>query len=61
VADGTIYARRKDGTHGTVNLGKWAGPFIVTSGTQSVMRTEWVNVWNADKSDDLNGRLRWYK
>ena len=61
VADGTVYARRKDGTHGTVDMGKWAGPFIMTSGTQSVMRTEWVNCWNADKSDDLGSRRRWYK
>ena len=61
VADGTIYARRKDGTHGTVNMGKWAGPFIMTSGSQSVMRTEWINCWNGDKSDSLNGRARWYK
>ena len=61
VADGTIYARRKDGTHGTVNLGKWAGPLIVTSGSQSVMRTEWVNVWNSDKTDYYDSRPRWYK
>ena len=60
-ADGNIYARRKDGTHGTIGLGIWAGPFIMTSGTQSVMRTEWVNCWNADKSDSLHNRQRWYK
>ena len=61
VADGTIYARVKDGTHSTVSLGKWAGPLIFCSGSQSVMRTEWVNCWNADKSDDLGSRRRWYK
>ena len=61
MADGTIYARRKDGTHGTVNMGKWAGPLIMTSGSQSVMRTEWVNCWNSDKTDYYDSRPRWYK